>query len=229
METILIKTAQLLFILALTLMSTLTFGQEEESKSPFDISVDLMSRYVWRGTDFGHSPSIQPGLEYSKGGLAIGTWGAFTTTLAGGQEADLYVFYTFMDEKVSVGLTDYFFPDEFASENNYFEYNDTLTGHVFEVSASYNGTEDFPLSILVATNVYGADARKNDANGLPTNKLQYSTYIEAKYEFKNAEVFAGFSLMDPDETIGETGFYGHSMGFVNIGATVNKEIKVYRR
>ena len=38
-----------------------------------------MSRYIWRGTDYGHSPSIQPTLSLTAGGFEIGGWGAIAT------------------------------------------------------------------------------------------------------------------------------------------------------
>jgi len=72
-------------------------AQEEEKNSPISIGVDLMSRYVWRGTDYGSSPSIQPSLELGLGGFALGVWGAYTTNLPGVQELDLYATYTFSD------------------------------------------------------------------------------------------------------------------------------------
>ena len=72
-------------------------AQEDEKNSPISIGVDLMSRYVWRGTDYGSSPSIQPSLELGLGGFALGVWGAYTTNLPGVQELDLYATYTFSD------------------------------------------------------------------------------------------------------------------------------------
>jgi hypothetical protein len=112
----------------------------------------------------------------------------------------------------TITATDYFFPVD-GMENKYFDYNDTTTGHVFEMMATFNGTEKFPLSLLVGMNVYGADPCK--ANGDP----YYSTYIEASYQFKNIKLFTGFNPI-------ESGFYGDYMGFCNIGATAKKEIKI---
>ena len=64
--------------------NSILFAQEDnvEIKNPISISCDLMSRYVWRGTDFGGSPSIQPGIEYSKAGFSIGAWGAYAISSA---------------------------------------------------------------------------------------------------------------------------------------------------
>lgn len=192
---------------------------EEEKESPFSVGADVVSRYVWRGLDFGSSPSIQPNVEYSKGGFAIGAWGAYTTNGNQTQEADLYLSYTFLDDKFTIMATDYFFPVD-GMDNCYFDYTDTTTSHVMEVSASFNGTESLPLSFLVAVNVYGADAKK--AN----NDNAYSTYLELAYEFKNLKVFGGFNLIAPDRDKGESGFYGDYMGFTNIGVSSGKEIKI---
>lgn len=202
------------------------YAQDEETKNenPFSVSCDLMSRYVWRGTDYGSSPSIQPSIEYNIGGFAIGTWGAFTTNLPGVQEVDLYATYTFK-EIVSLTVTDYYFPDEINFTRNYFNYRDTATGHIFEAMISFNGTEKIPLSFFIATNFYGADARRINDNG-STGDIQFSSYAELSYAFKNIDVFMGFNLTTPDTDKGETGCYGNCFGIVNLGITANKDIKI---
>ena len=115
-------TSLLVFLFTMTLLltnSTEVKAQEEEKNSPISVGVDLMSRYVWRGTDYGSSPSIQPSIEFATGGFALGFWGAYTTNLPGVQELDLYASYT-IQEMVTIGLTDYFFPDEILGYD-YFE------------------------------------------------------------------------------------------------------------
>lgn len=201
-----------LFVLSLLGFSPMINAQEAEKESPFSVNVDLFNRYVWRGTDFGGSPSIQPGIAYTKGGFKAGAWAAYTTNGNQTQECDLYLSYTFLKKMATVTVTDYFFPIDGAS-NKYFDYNDTTTSHIFEVSAAFNGTEKLPLGILIGMNVYGADPRKD--NGDP----YYSTYIEANYQFKNIKLFAGFNPI-------ESGFYGDYLGFCNIGATAKRDIKI---
>ncbi len=212
----------LLFSLAL-LSSFRLSAQEDNSKleSPFSISCDLMSRYVWRGTDFGASPSIQPGFEYGTGGFTIGAWGAYAINAPGQQEVDLYASYTF-SELFSFTVTDYFFPDE-LSDYKYFNYNKATTGHILELSLSFNGTEKLPLSLLFATNVWGDDAVRLNADGTE-RALQYSSYVEASYAFKHLDVFVGANLTASDTSIGETGFYGDKAGVVNLGISTTKEI-----
>ena len=116
-------TSLLVFLFAIGLFLTTTIqvkAQEEEKSNPIDIGADIMSRYVWRGTDYGSSPSIQPYMELGLGGFALGFWGAYTTNLPGVQELDFYANYTFSDV-VTIGITDYFFPDEIFGYD-YYEY-----------------------------------------------------------------------------------------------------------
>ncbi|PLX07931.1 MAG: hypothetical protein C0598_12770 [Marinilabiliales bacterium] len=209
------------------LMGSSLMGQEAEetANKPLSVNVDLMSRYVWRGTDYGASPSIQPGISYSLKGFTIGTWGAFTTNNPGVQEVDLYLSYTFLKEMISVTITDYYFPDEVAPGFNYFHYRDSI-GHVFEAMLSFNGTEKIPLTFLIATNFYGADAKCCNSDGSTSDKIQYSTYAELGYTYKNINAFIGFNLTNPDTDKGEIGYYGSKMGVINLGITGSKDIKI---
>ena len=56
----------------------------------FDVSCDLYNRYVWRGTDFGNAPTIQPGISFSSGPLTIGAWSAWQFNGAA-SENDIFV------------------------------------------------------------------------------------------------------------------------------------------
>jgi len=130
-------------------------------ETSFDAGADIMSRYIWRGLNLGgSSPSIQPSLEFSAGNITIGTWGAFSfsdgRTM---QETDLYLSYN-IKEMFTITLTDYFFPDEMAGNNNYFEFDQDSTGHLLEAMISFDGTEKIPFSLMAAMNFWGADARK---------------------------------------------------------------------
>ena len=61
-----------------------------------DFGADLVSSYVWRGTQFGSGAHIQPYMELGTGNLSAGVWGSFPTTAnGGGNELDLYLGYDF--------------------------------------------------------------------------------------------------------------------------------------
>ena len=207
---------------------TIIFAQEEEKtekkKDTLTIGVDLMSRYIFRGTELGGaSPSIQPSLEYSRGKFTVGLWGAYSTSPTGAQEADFYVSYA-ITKNIGITVTDYFFPTD-DGNYKYFDYDKLTTGHLLEASVSYSGTKKLPLSILLATNFYGSDPIRFNTDGTRKD-IQYSTYAELGYAFKKFDAFIGFNLTNPDEELGETGFYGDTFGVVNLGITANRDVKI---
>lgn len=195
-------------LISLCFFSLITFSQESESTSDFSIGADIMSRYVWRGTNYGGSPSIQPALEYSTASLAIGAWGAYTTNSLEPftQEADLYLSYTIAD-MISVTVTDYFFPSD-TNSHSYFDWGSNSTGHILEGSVVISGPESVPISFLVGYNFYGDS--------------ENSLYLEAAYSFASFDIFAGVG----------NGFYtveddaNDTFGLVNLGITVSKELQV---
>ncbi len=228
--------------------SLLAEGHEvisKTSKSHIHLGADLVSRYIWRGLQFGgNAPDIQPFFTYLNGGFEAGVWGAFS--LSGfniSQEVDLHVSQSFAKNMFTVTVTDYFFPEEFGNYN-YFKYGKNITGHVFEGLLTFNGTKKFPLTVLVATNFFGADAARieNDPKSPDFNKktgIQYSTYIELGYLFqvKNVDIntFIGFDASKPRKANaytgykGESGYYGTGFGVINAGFTASKDIHITKK
>lgn len=196
-----------------------TFTDFQANAQEFNAGADIMSRYVWRGRDYGNSPSIQPTLEYSIGGFTVGTWGAFSIGEDVYQEHDLYVSYSVTDF-LSVGVTDYFFPafpvDDITFNNKYFDYGDE-TGHVVEFNLGFDGVEAFPIAISANVAFFGADKDEEDEQIM-------STYIEASYSNKLKDyeytIFAGFT---PNS---EMSLYSDKAALVNLGLTVKKEVKI---
>ena len=59
-----------LLLAGLILMVLTVSAQDEttevvEEESPFSVSADIVSSYVWRGSKFGLGPAVQPGKKYS--------------------------------------------------------------------------------------------------------------------------------------------------------------------
>lgn len=219
------KSTKLLTGFVLAIMLAIPGWLTAQTETSLNAGVDLMSRYVWRGMNLGgSSPSIQPTLEYAVGNFTIGTWGAFS--MSDGlsiQETDLYLSYNIKD-MFSLTVTDYFLPDETLENNKYFDFTEDETGHLFEASASFNGTEKIPFTFLAAVNFWGADARKADG------KKQYSTYLELGFNGSCKDVdyniFMGLTPTNPDKEKEETGYYGPEAGVINIGITASKEVKI---
>jgi len=222
------------------------FSQNQEQTQPekknsnpaqFNLGADLVSRYVWRGKDFGNSPAIQPNLSFSVAGFKIGAWGSYgfspwsekindSTIVNRGNyaEMDLYMSYTL--KNFTIMVYDYFLPNSLSpnSGNNYFHFKKAETGHTVEVCLTYAGTEKFPLQLCAATLVWGADKGKDSSGvyGLGT-KNNFSTYLEAAYLFN----IKGFGVKPFVGGIPfGSGWYGDKAGVVNAGLTVSKTIRI---
>ena len=117
-----------------------------------DLGADVMSRYVWRGTDFGNAAAIQPSLSFSSGGFTVGAWGSFDISPVNGSavnENDLYASYAFETSAgtFSVSVTDFYFSNP---GNEFFDYGNP-GAHVIEPGLSYSG----PVSLSASINAYG--------------------------------------------------------------------------
>ena len=76
--------------------ATIVVGIKTSTLQAQDFGADVVSSYVWRGTQFGSGAHIQPWMELGSGSLTGGVWGSFPTTASGGgNELDLWVSYDF--------------------------------------------------------------------------------------------------------------------------------------
>jgi hypothetical protein len=216
-----------------SLFATFTaVAQEEAKSSPFNASVSLYSRYIWRGINLGgNAASVQPSLTFTKGGLTVGAWGAFSMSPINDngygrteyQEIDLYATYTY--KMFSATLTDYFIPYDAAKSSEYSDFGNDTTSHVGEIALSFNGVEGLPLTFLFAMNLYGYDARKENGKDLVMSK-----YVELGYTIDAdgvpVKIFAGAAL-DKPAVDGTTGYYlNKKAGLINVGFTATKTVQV---
>ena len=97
-----------------------------------DFGADLVSSYVWRGTQFGSGAHIQPYMELGSGNFTAGVWGSFPTSAkGGGNELDLYLGYDF--GPVALTVTNYTFTGE---GGNYADGEGLFDGDYTELAAS---------------------------------------------------------------------------------------------
>ena len=154
-------------IFSAALLTALTVITATSARAEVSFGADLMSRYVWRGADFGNSASIQPGISYSTGPIEVGAWSAWGLTGASdGNENDLYI--TLSTGPVGITVTDYFFPAFDGDE--FFDYGDK-GGHTLEISVSFASG---PISLMGAVNLLEPE----DDEG----KTQNSFYAEIGYD-----------------------------------------------
>jgi len=115
------------------------------------IGADVVSRYVWRGADYGNAAAVQPNIETSFGPLTMGAWGSWSISPGpadvSGNECDLYASTTV--GQVGITLTNYFFPSYTGTDSLF-----NIDKHVIELSAVMNISS---ISVLVASNLSGDD------------------------------------------------------------------------
>jgi uncharacterized protein (TIGR02001 family) len=114
----------LLIAASMLLLFALTVPQAKAQE--WSTGLDIYSSYLWRGAKFGTGAALQPSVEFSAGGFAIGAWGSYSTGSEEAAEADLYVGYGFdLGENASLSftVTDYYFPGDmyFDGKSHYFE------------------------------------------------------------------------------------------------------------
>ncbi len=207
------------------------------SSAAFSAGADLVSRYIWRGSDYGNSPGIQPAMAFSVAGFKAGFWGSYglgqyskqinDSTIANMghyAEVDLYLSYTW--KGFTIMAYDYFFPNSLDPNNGnkYFNFKSGTTGHTLEACLSWGGTEKFPLQLYAGTLIYGADKGK-DSTGVygAGSENNYSTYFEAAYQF-NVKGF-GIKPFLGGIPFGSS-WYGPSGGIINAGCTFTKTIRI---
>ncbi|MDD4115136.1 MAG: hypothetical protein PHG27_06005 [Massilibacteroides sp.] len=159
------------FAVMLFAFSAPLFSQEE---SEFQIApaADIVSSYVWRGI-YQTGPSFQPSINASWKGLSLTAWGStdFSTVDNAGIAKEFDFTLSYSTGGVSLAVTDYWWAGEGS------RYGDYSGNHFFEGTIGYHFGESFPLGITWNT-MLGMDGDK-DADG----DQQYSTYVEAGYDF----------------------------------------------
>lgn len=171
-----------------------------------DAGVDLVSRYIWRGQEYGESPALQPSLSATWKGVTLGAWGSYKTSGAGWQETDLFISKEL--GPLTFEIWDYWsFSD--TLETDFFNYKKRTTSHLLEAQMLLSGGETIPLNFLASYFFYGADPDK-------------SIYLEVQSlctaGATELEFFAGFQP--------KGSYYGTEGSFVNVGCSAIRNLRV---
>ena len=79
-----------------------------QDKVEFGVGADVVSKYIWRGTDLG-GPSVQPSLSVAYKGLSLTAWGSIGFDSEDDKEVDLTLAYE--TGNFSLSVTDYWYPE----------------------------------------------------------------------------------------------------------------------
>lgn len=203
-------------VIAMTLLSmAMPFTAKAQDKVEASVGADLVSSYIWRGTDCG-GVSIQPSASIAYKGFSLGAWGSVGFDKEDTKEIDLILGYS--TGGFSVAITDYWFsPYDEAEQIGFFKYGAHNTQHTFEGTVAY----DFgPLAVSWNTYFAGTDYYTVKDNG--DIKRSYSTYVGISAPFK-------LGSLDWTAEVGFTpweGAYSDKFNVTNLTLKAAKEIKI---
>jgi hypothetical protein len=162
-----------------------------------DFGADLVSSYVWRGTQFGSGAHIQPYMDLGSGNLTGGVWGSFPTSAkGGGNELDLWVSYDF--GLLALTVTNYTFPNEGGV---YADGEGLFNGDYTELAAS--------------TSIMGVDLSAGYFTEVE------ALYVELGFSTGAVDIALGYGDDQAD------GFYaGGGSGLVNMSFSGSKDIQI---
>lgn len=193
----------LIFVVLLSFTSTEVKAQ--------DFGADVVSSYVWRGSQFGTGPAVQPWFTLPEltSGLELGVWGSFPLSDAGTfqtYELDLYASYDFGPFALTV--TNYTFPTATGVYD---------TEGVADLNPINDGYELFDGDMEVSASA------SLGAIGLTVG---YFTDLEALYVEAGTTV-GGMDLAIGYGSDGDGAFYaGGDSGLVNVSLGGSKDIKI---
>lgn len=196
-------------VLILLVMALAPLGSARAQS--FSLNADIVSRYIWRGLDYGESVSIQPALTFTAGGFSIGSWAnyGFSPDAGGANEHDLWASYTFETASAgsfSLGLTDYYFPN---LAPDFFDYADGGS-HAIEPFVSYTGPESFPVTLFGGMFVHNDDDN--------------SVYLSATYPFTVSDVDLAFTAAGSPA---ESALYATGgPALLNVSLTASKTVPI---
>lgn len=152
-----------------------------EKGVPLTISLELSSKYMWRGNEYGTAPTLFPMISFNKAGFNIFGMGAYAFD-GSHQEVDLGISYTY--KWLTLGISDYYYPSAVGEKDNYFDFSHQSTGHSIEAYITAYPFK-FPFWITLSTYVFGNDKNLD-------GKQAYSSYMEIGYNhyFDNKNILS---------------------------------------
>ena len=96
------------WVLLLMTAIALPVSSLAQDKVEFGVGADVVSKYIWRGTDLG-GPSVQPSLSVAYKGLSLTAWGSIGFDSEDDKEVDLTLAYE--TGNFSLSVTDYWYPE----------------------------------------------------------------------------------------------------------------------
>lgn len=222
-------------------------------KNKWEISLDIMSRYLWRGQSWGGNyPVVQPTIKYSiTNKISVGAWATTNfkkdyfysdgNAFKGYQELDFFVSYK-VNKYFTVQLWDYYWPSVEKVEgidNRFFNYKNNSVKTVDLIVLFDFSDVWLPFNLTLSSLLVGNDFRYDSNGENPTQN--FTTYAEIGYTFENIlkkTTKKTFQNIDLQPALGvvfnnQAGYYTagdyDKPSIVNLSLKVNREFKISKR
>ena len=145
-----------LALLVLSIVAATSVGPAMAQELSVSVGGDAVTRYNWRGLDFGDAVSVQPYLNAKLNGLEGGFWGSYSADF---EEIDTWISYTAAPSSsfsITAIVTDYYLP---SSGIRLFNFHDAdhpegPGGHLLELGLAVTGPSRIPLTLSAYVNVH---------------------------------------------------------------------------
>lgn len=142
-------------------------------ESPIEASLELSTKYVWRGIEYGTGTVTFAKISYQKKNFDAYLEGVYSTN-GSHSEVDLGFGYTY--KWLYVGLADYYYPTAVSNKDKYFNLANRSTGHYIEMYSILCPTK-IPFQLTLSSYVFGADKNLK-------GRQAFSSYAELAYFYK---------------------------------------------
>ena len=215
----------ILTMLVLVLPAFSVFAAEADSTSTVkvkpELSVDLVSANLWRGT-YVAGVSIQPAVGFSVEGFSFVAWASSDFNFSDGGYAELDFTAAYSRWGVTLSLTDYCWTNADGKFAYFGKYRDN---HYLELGAGFDFSEYFskvPISL-------GGDVMLYGANKTDSGETAYSTYLFVAYNQPIRNILTIDVEVGAAIERGNAGLYSPNNGFsvvnVCVGASKSFDIK----
>lgn len=151
-------------------------GRNKLKDSNFNFSLELSSKYMWRGIEYGDAPVAFPSLSYTYKGFTAFAMGAYAFN-GSHQEVDIGMSYAY--KGFCIGLSDYYYPSVVGEKDSYFKLSNRSTGHSVEAYLTVT-PQRIPIWLTLSTYIFGADKKTN-------GNQAFSSYAEFGYTYNFTE------------------------------------------
>ncbi len=200
-------------IWAVLIVASSTLAGKPPTFSNFNISAELESKHIWRGLLSSNTPTFTGDVSYNQNAWTTSLWVAqsFDRLYS---EVDFSVSYQHRQFRISA--LDYYCPKN-GKQNEILDFDNATTDHSVDIVLEYEISNNFPLTILASTLVYG-----DDRNSL-TGKNYYSMYMELAYPLVRAK---DHQLTAKVGVTPYEGIYGQKFGVANVQLSTTNNIQI---